>query len=67
MRWTEIPAPPPKPAVTTATRRAMPASARAPARRRGQSADHPWHHGVEDYRTRLQVAAAKRAWMAGQP
>jgi len=67
MRWTEIPAPPPTPAVTTATRPAIPAPARAPARRRGQSADHPWHHSVEDYRTRLQVAAAKRAWMAGQP
>jgi hypothetical protein len=67
MHWSEIPAPPPKPAVTTATRPAIPAPARAPARRRGQSADHPWHHSVEDYRTRLQVAAAKRAWMAGQP
>jgi len=67
MRWTEIPAPPPKPAVPTETRPAIPAPARAPARRRGPSADHPWHHRVEDYRTRLQVAAARRAWMAGQP
>jgi len=67
MHWSEIPAPPSKPAVTTAPRPAMAAPAHAPARRRGQSADHPWHHGVEDYRTRLQVAAAKRAWMAGQP
>jgi transposase len=67
MHWSEIPAPPPKPAVTTATRPALPAPARAPAQRRSPSADHPWHHGVEDYRTRLQVAAAKRAWLAGQP
>jgi transposase len=66
MRWTEIPAPPPKPAVS-ASRPAIPAPARAPARRRGQSADHPWQHSVEDYRARLQLAAAKRAWMAGQP
>jgi hypothetical protein len=67
MRWTEIPALPPTPAVTTATRPAIPAPAHGPAPRRGPSADHPWHHGVEAYRTRLQVAAAKRAWMAGQP
>jgi hypothetical protein len=67
MHWTEIPAPPPKPAVTTATRPALPAPTRAPVRRRGQSPDHPWQHGVEDYRARLDVAAAKRAWRAVHP
>ena len=67
MRWTEIPAP-------GRPRRAIPAgppAAPRPAvqtrRRLGPSADHPWHHGVEDYRARLQLAAAKRAWTALQP
>ena len=68
MRWTEIPAPPPKPAVPTETRPAIPAAGACTLRDgAAKSADHPWHHSVEDYRTRLQVAAAKRAWMAGQP
>ena len=66
MRWTEIAAPMPRPALPVTT----PVIAPSPAvkgRRRSQSADHPWHHGVEDYRARLQVAAARRAWMAVQP
>ncbi|MGH2399941.1 MAG: ISNCY family transposase [bacterium] len=63
MRWTEIAAPLPKPAAPVAPRPSLPST----PRRRSQSADHPWHHGVEDYRTRLQVAAARRAWLAVQP
>jgi transposase len=67
MRWTEVAAPLPKPTTPVAPRPSLPPTPSARSRRRGQSADHPWHHGVEDYRTRLQVAAARRAWMAVQP
>jgi transposase len=67
MRWTEVTAPLPKPAAPAAPRPSLPPTPSTRSRRRGQSADHPWHHGVEDYRTRLQVAAARRAWMAVQP
>jgi transposase len=67
MRWTEVAAPLPKPTAPVAPRPSLPPTPSTRSRRRGQSADHPWHHGVEDYRTRLQVAAARRAWMAVQP
>jgi transposase len=36
-------------------------------RRRGQSADHPWHHVVAQYETGKQLAAARRAWERMQP
>jgi transposase len=65
VRWSEI-APP---------RRIKPAPIAAPApppspmsrRPRGPGADHPWYHGVPDYKTWRQVATARRAWMAVQP
>jgi hypothetical protein len=67
MRWTEIPAPPPKPAVTTVTHPAIPAPARAPAPRRGQSADHPWHQAAPDHNAYQQFAKDRRAWERVQP
>ncbi|MGB2713703.1 MAG: ISNCY family transposase [Vicinamibacterales bacterium] len=67
MRWTEIAAPLPRLVAPVAPRPSRPPTRRSGARRRGQSADHPWHHGVEDYRARLQLAAARRAWLAVQP
>jgi hypothetical protein len=67
MRWTEIAAVLTRPAPTTAMRPPAPPPSVTTGRRRGQSADHPWHHGVEDYRSRPQLAAARRAWQAGQP
>jgi transposase len=42
MRWTEIPAPPPKPAVVPAVRPATTPAGRA---RHQPSADHPWRRG----------------------
>jgi transposase len=66
MRWTEIALPTPS-ASTAVTRPAAPPTSRTPPRRRGPCADHPWYHDVEHDQTKLQVAAAKRAWMAGQP
>jgi hypothetical protein len=67
MRWAEIPGPPPKPAGSAETHRAVPAPARAPARRGGQSADHPWHQAVPDYKAYQQVAKDRRAWERLQP
>jgi transposase len=67
MRWSEFAAPPPKPVAPAAPRPAVSPAPNPARRRRGQSADHPWHHGVEDYRARLQLAVARRAWMAVQP
>jgi transposase len=67
MRWTEITAPPPPQSASTAVTRSAAPSTSRPPRRRGPCADHPWYHDVEHYQTKLQVAAAKRAWMAGQP
>lgn len=66
IHWTEVAALP-KPAAPAAPRPSRPPTPTTRSRRRGQAADHPWHHGVEDYRTRLQVAAARRAWLAVQP
>jgi transposase/head-tail adaptor len=64
MRWTEIAAPrPPTPAPPAA----VPAPTPPRPRHRRPGADHPWHPDVDEFRTRLQVAAAKRAWMAVQP
>ena len=77
MRATELPAESgatrraPAPAVSRPTSSAPPAPrpARPPVRgrERGPTADHPWYHALDDYRTRLQVAAARRKWLAGQP
>lgn len=66
MRWTEIPlprvttgaSPPPVPPV-------LPADPRS--RRRGPSADHPWYHRVPEYKRQLELAAARRKWLAVQP
>lgn len=46
-----------------------PPAARPPAspRRRGQSADHPWHQGVTLYRASRQSARDRRAWERVQP
>jgi transposase len=68
IRWTEVAAPLPKlAAAPVAPGPSLPPTPKTRSRRRGQSADHPWHHGVEDYRARLQLAAARRAWLAVQP
>lgn len=64
MRWSEIPAPPAKPA-TSQPVQAL--TSTTPSRGHHPAADHPWQRGGEDYRPRLQLAAAKRAWMAVQP
>lgn len=66
LRWSEIVAPPPKP-VASELRPPVPALTSRPVARRPPSADHPWQHGVDDYRARLELAAAKRAWRAVQP
>jgi hypothetical protein len=67
MHWTEIAAPRPKLVAPVAPGSSRPPMPRPGPRRRGQSGDHPWHHGVEDCRARLQVAASRRAWLAVQP
>jgi transposase len=61
MRWTEVAAPQPKPA---APRPLLP---KTPARRRGQSADHPWHQAVSDHYAYQQLAKDRRAWERVQP
>ena len=64
MRWSEIPAPPAKPA----TPPPVPSlTSTPPSRRPRPAADHPWQRVGEDARTRLQLAAAKRAWRAVHP
>ena len=45
VRWSEIPAPPPKPSLPPVPARAR--TAVAAAARRGPSADHPWSRGYE--------------------
>ena len=65
MRWTEIPAPPPKPARPAGDAPGRPAPAAHP---RAGAAERPITRGadsVDDYRTRLQLAAARRAWRPG--
>lgn len=65
MRWTEIAAPRvTKPAASAPPR---PPTPKPPPRRRGQSADHPWHHGVTQYHDYLQFARDRRAWERVQP
>jgi transposase len=68
MRWTEIAAPPlTKPVAPVAPRPALPPTPKTRARRRGQCADHPWHHAVSDYYAHLQFATDRRAWERVQP
>jgi len=38
-----------------------------PRRRRGQTADHPWHQAVTSHREYLQLARDRRAWERVQP
>ena len=65
MRWTEIAAPPvPQPPALAPPRPPRPTTR---ARRRGQSADHPWYHGVTQYDESLQLARDRRAWARVHP
>ena len=66
MHWSEIPAPLAEAGRHAGDASGRPGAARAPARR--AAASRPiirGDHSVEDYRTRLQLAAAKRAWRPG--
>lgn len=67
MHWSEIAAPSAKPARPAAHPPVESRASTTPARGHRPAADHPWQHGVEDNRTRLDVAAAKRAWRAVHP
>ena len=68
MRWTEIAAPRrTTSAAPTAISRARAASPSPPARRRGQCADHPWHHTAHDHDAYQQFAKDRRAWERVQP
>jgi transposase len=68
MRWTEIPASSVTTPVPPASSRSAPPPLRPPAPRpRGQSADHPWHHGTTQYQEYLQVARDRRAWHRAHP
>lgn len=63
MRWTEIAAPPPK-----AVAAAVPPPSKAPSRRRGQSADHPWRRqAIDDHYAHQQMVKDRRAWARVQP
>jgi transposase len=66
MRWTEIR----WPRVTTAAVTSPVLPDRPPdphTPRRGPSADHPWYHRVPEYRRQLELAEARRKWLAVQP
>ena len=67
MRWTEIA--PHARAASTPVLTPPPVLVRADARRLrpNVSADHPWHHGAEDYAQAQQLARARRAWARVQP
>jgi hypothetical protein len=65
MRWTEITGPVPRTAAPVPTPVIAPSV--APGRRRGQAADHPWHHAVTDHYVHRQFAKDRRAWERGQP
>jgi transposase len=69
MRWTDVAAPPARTeAPAGAPSRIAPAN--GSARRigpRAPSADHPWHHTVEEYQAARQLAKDRRAWAAVQP
>jgi transposase len=65
LQWTEIAAPRPKPCTAPAPR--VPSTPVPAPHRRGQSADHPWHHAAEDYHAARQRAKERRAWERVQP
>jgi hypothetical protein len=67
MHWSEIVAPSAKPARPAARPSVAARASTTPAPRSRPAADHPWQQGVEDYRSRLELAAAKRAWRAVHP
>jgi transposase len=65
MRWTEIaPQARPAPTLTPAPVTVRPATRRL---RPNVSADHPWHHGAQDYAQAQQLAKDRRAWARVQP
>jgi transposase len=68
IRWTEVTAPvaPPLRPATPPTV-TPPSSPAVPSSRRRPSADHPWHHGVEQYRLIQQLAADRRQYAAVNP
>jgi hypothetical protein len=43
------------------------AASPARPRRRGQGADHPWHHGIAQYHDYRQLTKDRRAWARAQP
>jgi transposase len=64
MRWTEIVAP----VVSTASLGLAACPASPPkSRPRIPCADHPWRHGVDEYRAARQLAADRRAQAAVEP
>ena len=66
MRWTEI-----TPPLVTKPAELAPCPSRLPTpktrSRRGQAADHPWHHAVTQRREYLEFARDRRAWERVQP
>ena len=67
MRWTEIAhrsRARPTPVVSPVPVTVVPDSRRL---RPNVSADHPWHHGVQDYEQARQLAKDRRAWARVQP
>ena len=67
MRWTEIAASLTTPAAPAATRPSLPPTPKTRSRRRGQSADHPWHQAVQTHDVYRQLAKDRRAWERVQP
>ena len=68
MRWTDIAPPsltpsagPPPP------RPVLPPTPKPRPQRRGQPADHPWHHVVTQHHQYLQLSRDRRAWARVQP
>ena len=68
MRWTEI-APPASPASLRGPRAPVtpPQPEACRIRPRPPGADHPWRHGVAEYRAARQLAAERRARAAVEP
>ena len=67
MRWTEIAHQSrarPTPMVPPAPVTVLPDALRL---RPNVSADHPWHHGAQDYAQAQQLAKDRRAWARVQP
>jgi len=68
MRWTDITAPRlTTPAPTAVTRPLAPSRSAIRPGPGGQSADHPWHHAVQDHDAYHQLAKDRRAWERVQP